>query len=35
MLMEGLQVQVRLGKDLDRLLEKRYKDWTLEEMNGI
>ncbi|MEK7618108.1 MAG: hypothetical protein AAB410_03095 [Patescibacteria group bacterium] len=23
------------AKDLDRLLEKRYKDWTLEEMNGI
>ena len=22
------------AKDLDRLLEKRYKDWTLEEMNG-
>lgn len=23
------------AKDLDRLLEKRYKDWTLEEMNGV
>ncbi len=23
------------AKDLDKLLEKRYKDWTLEEMNGV
>ncbi len=23
------------AKDLDRLIEKRYKDWTLEEMNGV
>ncbi len=23
------------AKDLDRLLEKRYKDWTLEKMNGV
>ncbi len=23
------------AKDLNRLLEKRYKDWTLEEMNGV
>lgn len=23
------------AKDLDRLIEKRYKDWKLEEMNGV
>lgn len=23
------------AKDLDRLIERRYKDWTLEEMNGV
>jgi len=23
------------AKDLDKLLEKRYKDWSLEEMNGV
>jgi len=23
------------AKDLDNLLERRYKDWTLEEMNGV
>ncbi len=23
------------AKDLDKLIEKRYKDWTLEEMNGV
>lgn len=23
------------AKDLDRLLEKRYKNWTLEKMNGV
>ena len=23
------------AKDLDRLIEKRYKDWTLDEMNGV
>lgn len=23
------------ARDLDRLIEKRYKDWTLEEMNGV
>ena len=23
------------AKDLDRLLEKRYKNWTLEQMNGV
>lgn len=23
------------AKDLDKLLEKRYKDWTLEQMNGV
>jgi len=23
------------AKDLDKLLEKRYKDWTLEKMNGV
>lgn len=23
------------AKDLDRLIEKRYKNWTLEEMNGV
>ena len=21
--------------DLDKLIEKRYKDWTLEQMNGV
>ncbi len=23
------------AKDLDKLLERRYKDWTLEKMNGV
>jgi hypothetical protein len=23
------------AKDLDRLIEKRYKDWSLKEMNGV
>ena len=23
------------AKDMDKLIEKRYKDWTLEEMNGV
>lgn len=23
------------ARDLDKLIEKRYKDWTLEEMNGV
>lgn len=23
------------AKDLDRLIEKRYKNWTLEQMNGV
>jgi hypothetical protein len=23
------------AKDLDKLLERRYKNWTLEKMNGV